>query len=100
MTERAKRNRYTDEFKEAAVAMVVRDGKSINEVALELGISSWTLRCWRKKQLGEAGSAECDGRQLSATELDKENRELRRELERVKRQREILKKTLGIISEE
>lgn len=100
MTERAKRNRYTEEFKEAAVAMVVRDGKSINEVALELGISSWTLRCWKKKLLDQAGSAERDGRQLSAAELDKENRELRRELERVKRQREILKKTLGIISEE
>ena len=25
-------------------AMAVRDGESINEVALELGISSWTLR--------------------------------------------------------
>ena len=68
--------------------MVLRDGKSINEVALELGVAAWTLRCWKKKQLGEAGSAEL----LSAADLDKENRQLRRELERVKRQREILKK--------
>jgi len=100
MMERASRRRYSQEFKEEAVAQVVRDGKSINGVARELGISSWTLRCWKKQLLAEAGSAERDGRQLSAVELDKENRELRRELERVKRQREILKKTLGIISEE
>lgn len=39
--------------------MVVRDGKSINEVALELGISSWTLRCWKQQQLGEAVSRLC-----------------------------------------
>ena len=100
MTEKATRKRYSEEFKEEAVALVVKDGRSINEVASDLGISSWTLRCWKKKQLAEAGSAERNGRRLSAAELDKENRDLRRELERVKRQREILKKTLGIISEQ
>ena len=67
MIEKAKRNRYTDEFKEAVVAMAIRDGKSINEVALELGISSWTLRCWKKKLLGEAGSAERAGQGEPAT---------------------------------
>jgi len=40
-----------------------------------------------------------DGQDVSAVDLEKEVRELREENERLRRQREILKKALGILSD-
>ncbi|MGN6554266.1 MAG: transposase, partial [Verrucomicrobiota bacterium] len=58
----------------------------------ELGITTWTLRDW-KKRLGPPPASS-----LSNDELQAENRRLRQELLRIKTQRDILKKTLGILS--
>lgn len=85
--------RYDEAFKRSAVDMLLNSGKALKQIARELGVTTWTLRDW-KKRLGPKTAA------LARTpvELETENRALRQELQRVKTQRDILKKTLGIFS--
>jgi transposase-like protein len=71
--------------------MLVVSGKPIKQVAAELGVAHWTLREW-KKRYGAAPTPR------TVTELEKENYRLRQELLRAQNQRDILKKTLGILS--
>jgi transposase len=75
-----------------------RSGKSARKVAEEFRIHQWNLRDWRFK-FGPAPKAPDDPQPENPEELRAENRRLRQELARVTNQREILKKTLGIVSE-
>ena len=87
---KAVRKQYSEELRREAVQMVV-DGYSASSVASNLGISSPTLiHKWRKKYLAESPAAET---------LDGQVRELREELRRVERERDILKKALSIFSQ-
>jgi transposase-like protein len=90
--------RYDREFKENAVALV-RSGRSIQSVARDLGVTTWSLGRWvRGVNLGQAVS---EPRTLTAeTAEQREVRRLRQELEHVSRQRDILKKALAIVSEQ
>jgi transposase-like protein len=76
----------------------VESGKSARKVAEEFGIRQWNLRDWRFK-FGPAPKGMDDPMPETAEGLRVENRRLRQELARVTTQREILKKTLGIVSE-
>ena len=70
-------------------------GKSARIIAVELGINEQSLHKWKQQFKGlPAGQVAGTLEQLQA-----ENRRLQRELHRVAQQRDILKKTLGIISE-
>jgi transposase len=87
--------RYDEAFKRQAVEHWMLSGKSVRQIAAELGVNVQTLHSWRQKfkalPAGQvAGTLEA---------LQAENRRLQRELQRVSVQRDILKKTLGIISE-
>ncbi|OGV81405.1 MAG: hypothetical protein A2340_10355 [Lentisphaerae bacterium RIFOXYB12_FULL_60_10] len=93
---------YDGEFKRSAVDLLMSGGRPLKVVAKELGVSDASLRFWRDRQLGKAGEADRSPRgEGGATprELMEENRRLHRELERVTRQRDILKKAMGICSE-
>ncbi|GAA4024961.1 transposase [Streptomyces plumbiresistens] len=50
--------RYSEEFKRDAVALVASSGRTVTEVARELGLSSESLRGWVKKAngTGQAGA--------------------------------------------
>jgi len=85
------RPHHDEAFKRSAVEMLVVSGKPIKQVAGELGVKHWTLREW-KKRYGAAPTPR------TLTELEKENYRLRQELLRAQNQRDILKKTLGILS--
>jgi transposase len=89
---------YTKEFKEEAVRLAQSSGKPIAHVARELGISDTSIHQWRK-ELSEHGKEAFpgSGHQMA---LEEENRRLKRELERVQQEREILKKVLSIFSRE
>lgn len=93
-TER-KHKRYDEAFKRQAVEMWLSGGKSAATVAAELGISDQSLQKWRQRlrTLPATGLG-----QRSPQQLEEENRQLKRELQHVLRQRDILKKTLGILS--
>jgi len=90
-----KHKRYDESFKRSAVELWLQGGKSVQQIAAELGISDQSLKNW-KRQLA-ALPATGPG-QRSVPQLEEENRRLKRELQHVSRQRDILKKTLGIIS--
>ena len=74
---------------------LVESGKEIKEVARDLGISHWSLKNWCK--LAKAGKDQTqvgtmDGESCSQREI----RRLRQENDYLRRQREILKKALGL----
>ena len=81
---------YTREFKEEAVRLAQTSGKPIAQIARELGISDSAIHGWRK-ELAEHGE-EAFPSTGHQTALEEENRRLKRELERVQQERDILKK--------
>jgi transposase len=97
------KRRYDEEFKKNAVDMLQNSGRPLKVLAEELGISTWTLRDWRNQRL--VATAAEDARHPrgegmpTARVLAEENRRLKKDLERVTRQRDILKKAMGICSE-
>jgi transposase len=78
--------RYPEEFKREAVGLV-RQGRSLRDVAESLGCSDQSLRIWVKQ--AEVDIGERDG--LTSQERE-ELRRLRRENARLKQEREILKR--------
>ena len=87
---------YTVEFKREAVRLAQTSGKPIAQVARELGISDTSIPEWRKELAAHSSEAfPGSGRQ---TAQEEEVRRLKRELEIVKQERDILKKALGIFS--
>ena len=87
---------YTKEFKEEAVRLVQTSGKSIAQIARELGISDSAIHTWWK-ELAEHGEEAFPGKGHQ-TAIEEENRRLRKELERVQQERDILKKVVSIFS--
>lgn len=86
--------RFDEEFQRDAVKMLESGERTAKQLSEELGISSWSLKRWAKLY-GGATQARTQER-----ELELENAKLRRELETVSRQRDILKKALGILGQE
>jgi transposase len=91
---------YDAHFKEQAVKLLLASGKPVHAVAQELGVSAPSLTEWREAHLRQTEGVVVQHRHLTAEQLYLENQRLRRELERVTTQRDILKKSLGILSEE
>ncbi|MGB8167460.1 MAG: transposase [Chthoniobacteraceae bacterium] len=94
-TAKRERRHYDAEFKKAAVEHCARHGGDLSHTAGELGINYWTLRDWVE---AVRTSATRPATPRTVGELEAENRRLRSELARVTEQREILKKSLGILS--
>jgi transposase len=93
-TSKTKYKRYDEAFKRQAVEHWLVSGKSGRQIAGELGINEQSLKVW--KQQFKQGPASAVAPTLDV--LQAENRRLQRELRRAQEQRDILKKTLGILS--
>lgn len=91
-----KRTMYDRQFKIDAVNLVVNGGRRVCEVARDLGIDPNRLYHW-KRELTKEGSDAFPGKGRLSPQED-ELRRLRRELEQVKEDREILKKALAFFS--
>ncbi len=87
------RRQYSRGFKVSAVRLLAESDKPVSEVALSLGIHESMLRKWRK-QVHEGGEESFDesGRQERSQLL-----RLERENKRLKRDLEMLKKTLAYL---
>ena len=85
------RRKFTAEFKAEAVAMVEASGGQIGKVARELGIHDSSLGNWVRQAREEAAGA-------PSAEERAGMRELRRELERVTRERDLLAKAVAFFS--
>jgi transposase len=98
MTDASKSGRrYDRQFKADAVALV-QSGREIVKVAADLGVSVWSLRYWFKQ--AQKGQELSEPKTLAhETPVERENRRLRQEIEYLRRQRDILKKALAIVSD-
>ena len=89
------RRTYDAAFKESASAHCQRHGGDVARTAQELGLNHWTLRDWmqaeRRKNLPPAPV-------LTLAQAQSENARRHVELLRITEQRDILKKSLGILS--
>ena len=92
METKTKRRSFDEAFKKDAVALLLKGAKPIQQLATDLGVSPKSLRDW-KKLYGPALPV----RRSEALEM--ELRALRRENQSLRAQRDILKKTLGILVE-
>ena len=90
------RRRYDREFKHQAVEHWLASGKNAVQIGRELGINPDRLYVWRERLAPTAQSSDLA---RSRQELESEIAQLRRDNESLRQQRDILKKTLGILSE-
>src|ERR1700680_2851452 len=91
------RRRFTDEFKREAVALLASSGRPLTQIAGELGIAPSMLRNWRGRSGGrDAGPAlrpnTSTSAPHSAPDPAAEISRLRRENDRLRMERDILKK--------
>ena len=100
MSKRGTREQYDAEFKREAVRLLLTSGKTATQLAHELGVSSWSLSRWKQDELKASGEVTTEGQVRAAVEVEQENRQLRRELEAMRRQRDLLKKAIAICSED
>jgi transposase len=89
------RRTYSREFKIEAVHLVTDQGLSRKQVARDLGIDPTSLRSWIK-ELTQAPEHAFPGK---GHPRDEELNRLKRELETVRLERDILKKAIGIFSQ-
>lgn len=88
------RRRFSEEFKDGAVRLVLDEGKTIGAVARELDLTASALSLWvqharAERTKGKTGLTKDERDEL--TRLRKENRELRME-------RDILKKASALFA--
>jgi len=93
-----KRKTYDREFKLSAVKMVTEGGMSVRGVSRDLGINENSLHKWKRSYLEGQGDA-FPGKGRMKPE-DEEIRKLKKELARVKMEREILKKAIGYFTKD
>lgn len=92
-----KRRRFTPEFKADAVKLVQQSGRPIREIARELGVAFGPLARWVRQAEVDAGKGPAGA--LTTAERD-ELQQLRRENERLRQEREILKKAAAFFAKE
>lgn len=99
---------YDDDFRRNAVNLLLSSGHPLTKVASDLGISANSLRHWRNLALhpGAGGKAvvpqERDAAAAGGAGVNPalEIRRLHKEVEYLRRQRDILKKAMSILSED
>lgn len=91
--------RYDDEFRRSAVELLIKSKRPILQVARELGVSEPTLREWKYRYLNDPRPEVQSRVKQGFRDLEAENRRLREENLYLARQRDILKKAMGILSE-
>ncbi len=95
------RQKFDQTFKREAVNNWLTSGKSASVVAVELGILPNRLYAWRLRlaPADAGGKAAAGAKPGSAAEWQTQLAAARREIRHLTEQRDLLKKTLGILSE-
>jgi transposase-like protein len=95
------RREFDDTFKREAVQNWLSSGKSADVIADELGIKPERLYAWKKRfaPADAGGEAAAGAKPMTLAEALARIEDNQREIRHLKEQRDILKKTLGILSE-
>jgi transposase len=93
-----KHRHFSREFKRDAVQLVTEKGVPVGKVARELDIHPNLLHLWRRRFLAQGDKA-FTGRGRIRPEVA-EIRGLRKQLEKVRQERDILKKALAVFSKQ
>ncbi len=93
-----KKRQYTQEFKKEAVEYSLQSGKTIEQVACDLGISHHNLNRWRTEYRKDGQLAFPGHGKENLTPQEEENRRLKKELIDITQERDILKKALAIFT--
>ena len=91
------RRHYDENYKQHAVDLTLRGTRSVRQVADELGINVTMLYEWRRTYAPQPGAP--IGTPPSMEDATKEIERLRAELVRMQERENVLKKSLGILSE-
>ena len=92
------RRKFTQEFKDDAVSLVIDQGYSCAEVGRRLGVSENNVNRWVRQYRDNKESASSDG--LTREQLEAELKRLRKENKRLEMEREILKKAAAFFAKE
>ena len=92
------RRQYDENFKRHAVDLTLKGDRTLRQVADELGVNEGLIYEWRRKYAPRPG-AEHTGTPQSLEEAAKEIARLRGQLVRMQERENVLKKSLGILSE-
>lgn len=92
-----RKRRFSPEFKADAVKLVQQSGRSIRDVARDLGVSYGAVSRWVRQAETDAGNGPPGA--LTTAERT-ELQQLRRENERLRMDREILKKAAAFFAKE
>jgi transposase len=98
MSAKSKRQRYTAEFKNDAVNLVVEHGYSSAEAGRRLGINANNISKWVRQHRDQQDAAALGT--ASPKELQAEIKRLRKENKRLQMEREILKKAAAFFANE
>ncbi len=92
------RTKYSSEFKAGAVKLVREEGKSIGEVAKDLGVIYTTLKNW--VYASDKYKEEAFPGQGNLRPEDAKIKELEKKLKRAEMERDLLKKTIVFFAEQ
>ena len=98
MNQKQTRQKYTKEFKNDAVTLVIEQGYSCKEVGRRLGIHQTNISRWVREYRQENEPSVNGG--ATRSELETEVKRLRKETARLRMEREILKKAAAFFANE
>lgn len=96
---------FADDFK-AMVIEVYKTGKPVKEISEEYGVSTTTINNWvNRKQPTQKISKKpivstSKAKKQTKIDADNENKRLRKEIEKIQMENEILKKAIAIFSKD
>ena len=92
------RRKFPEEFKREAVKLASQPGETVSSVARDLGVGVSVVRRWVEKS--RAGKWESQAGKPLKSETAAELERVKRELAKVKMERDILKKALGYFAKD
>ena len=94
-------SKYTKEFKDSTIQLIINNNESVPKIAADLDIHVKTLYNWISSYK-KAHNIPMRGMKISSSSeiVDEENKRLRREVKLLKQERDILKKATAYFAKE